>query len=90
MPPKSRRSSNKRCGNLGLGTPHIKIYERVSPTYRIKDREKMDHLRTTNLGCKKRRTLERQRKILGSGATSIRAPDISLFITVQKICWWLR
>jgi hypothetical protein len=32
MPSKLSRSSNKRCDNLGLGTPHSKIQERVAPT----------------------------------------------------------
>jgi hypothetical protein len=72
MPSKSSRSSNKRCGNLGLGSPHSKIQERAAPTNRKKDKEKMDHLRKNSLGHKQRRTPERQRKIPGSGATSIR------------------
>jgi hypothetical protein len=36
MPSKSSRSSNKRCDNLGLGTPHSKSHERVAPTHRTK------------------------------------------------------
>jgi hypothetical protein len=31
MPSKSSRSSNKRRGNLGLGTPHKKIQEKGGP-----------------------------------------------------------
>jgi hypothetical protein len=61
---KSSRSSNKRHGNLGLGTPHKKIQERADPTHRTKDRENMDSIRTTSPSYKQRRTLERQRKIL--------------------------
>jgi hypothetical protein len=64
MPSKSSRSSNKRHDNLGLGTPHSKIQEGVAPTHRTKDRENMDSIRTTSPSHKKRRTLERQRKIL--------------------------
>jgi hypothetical protein len=56
MSSKSSRSSNKRCGNLGLGTPHNKSQERVPLNHRTKDREKIDHLRTTIPGRKKRRT----------------------------------
>jgi hypothetical protein len=70
---KSSRSSNKRCDNLGLGTPHNKIQERASQTCRTKDRENIDHLKTTSIGHKKIRTPKIQRKILGSGVTSIRA-----------------
>jgi hypothetical protein len=43
MPSKLSRSSNKRRGNLGLGTPHNKIQEREAPTHRKKDREKMEY-----------------------------------------------
>jgi hypothetical protein len=89
MSSKSTRSLNKRCDNLGLGTPHNKIKERVTPTCRTKGREKMDNLRTTSLGHKQRRTVERQRKIPGSGVTSIRSPGITL-ISTQSSLWWLR
>jgi hypothetical protein len=43
---KSSRSSNKRRGNLGLGTPHNKIQETVAPTDQTKDRANMDSIRT--------------------------------------------
>jgi hypothetical protein len=79
---KSRRSSNKRCGKLGLGTPHDKT--RVAPTHKTKDRENMENLRTTKLSHKQRRTLEKQRKISGSGANSIRVPNITLVIATKK------
>jgi hypothetical protein len=69
---------------LGLGTPHRKIQERAAPTHRTKDRENMDNIRTTSPSRKKRRTLERQRKILGSGVTSIRALGITLLIIYSK------
>jgi hypothetical protein len=90
MSSKSRKSSNKRCINLGLGTPHNKIQERVAPTHRKKYREKTDHLRTTIPSHKKIMTPERQRKILGSGATSIRSPGITLLISSQRTHWWMR
>jgi hypothetical protein len=90
MPSKSSRSSNKRCGNLGLGTPHNKSQERAAPTHRTKDREKMDSIKTTSTSHKKRRTPERQRKILGSGATSIRALGITLLTAAQRSRWWLK
>jgi hypothetical protein len=61
-----------------------------SPNSKKKDREKMNLLRTNSLGFKQRRTLERQRKISGSGATSIRSPGITLLIVAQRSCWWLR
>jgi hypothetical protein len=78
MPSKSSRSSNKRCDNLGLGTPHSKSQERVAPTHRKKDREKMDGIRT----------LESKRKIPGSGVTSIRFLGITLLTVAQRSHWW--
>jgi hypothetical protein len=56
MTSKSSRSSNKRCDNLGLGTPHKKSQERAAPTHRTKDRETMDSIRTTSPNRKQRRT----------------------------------
>jgi hypothetical protein len=88
MPSKSRRSSNKRRDNLGLGTPHNKIQERAAPTHRKKDRENMVSIRTTSPNRKQRRTPERQRKIPGSGATSIRSLGITLLTTAQSSRWW--
>jgi hypothetical protein len=85
---KSSRSSNKRGDNLGLGTPHNKIQERVAPTHRTKDKENMHSIRTTSPSRKERRKLKRQRKILGSGATSIRALGITLLTTAQSSQWW--
>jgi hypothetical protein len=90
MPSKSSRSSNKICDNLGLGPPHNKSQERAIPTHRTKDRENMDSIRTTSTSRKQRRTLERQRKILGSGATSIRALGITLLTASQRSHWWLK
>jgi hypothetical protein len=81
---KSCRSLNTRRGNLGLGTPHNKIQERMAPTHRTKDRENMDNIRTTIPSRKQRRTPERQRKIPGSGATSTRAHGITLLIVAQR------
>jgi hypothetical protein len=48
MSSRSSRSLNKRHRNLGLGTPHKKIKERVAPTHRKKDRENMENLKTTS------------------------------------------
>jgi hypothetical protein len=88
MQSKSSRSSNKRRNNLGRGTPHNKSQERAAPTHITKDREKMDSIKTTSPIHKQRRTSERQRKILGSGATSIRALGITLLIVSQSRRWW--
>jgi hypothetical protein len=85
---KLSRSSNKRCGNLGLGTPHRKIQERVAPTHIKNDKENMDSIKTTSPSHKQTRTTERQRKILGSGANSIRALGITLLIVAQSSHWW--
>jgi hypothetical protein len=86
MPSKSSRSLNKRRENLGLGTPHNKRKEKVTPNRRTKERENMDNLRTTSPIHKERRTMERQRNIPISGATSIRAPGITLMISTQSSC----
>jgi hypothetical protein len=87
---KLSRSSNKRRGNLGLGTPHNKSRGRAAPTHRTKDRAKMDSIRTTSPIRKQRRTPERQRKIPGSGATSIRVLGITLLTSTQSSHWWLK
>jgi hypothetical protein len=87
MPTKSSRSSNKRCDNLGPGTPHSKNQERAAPTYRKNDRVKMDIIRKTNPSHKQRRTPKIQRRILRSGATSIRSLGITLLIVAQRSQW---
>jgi hypothetical protein len=74
-----------------LGTLHqSRSREREAPTCRRKDKEKMGNLMTTNIRQNQRRTMERQRKIPGSGVNSIRAPDITLLISTQSSHWWLR
>jgi hypothetical protein len=90
MSSKSSKSLNKICVSLGLGTPHSRSRARAFPTCRTKDRAKMGNLRKTSPNRKQRRTMGRQRKILGSGVTSIRAPGISLLIVSQSSLWWLR
>jgi hypothetical protein len=87
---KIEQKLKQKMSNLGLGTPHNKIQERVAPTHRTKDRENMDSIRTTSPSRKQRRTLERQRKIPGSGATSIRALGITLLTVAQSSHWWLK
>ena len=74
MPSKSSRSSNKRHDNLGLGTPHNKSQERVAPTHRTKDREKMDSIRTTSPSHKKRRTPEKTKKDTGKWCDFHKSP----------------
>ena len=49
----------------------------------------MGNLRTTSLSHKQTRTMERWRKTLGSGATSIRASGITLLISAQSSHWWM-
>jgi hypothetical protein len=90
MPSKSSRSVNKRRDSLGLRTPHRRSREMEAPTRRTKDRLNMGNLRTTSPSCKKRRTMGRQRKIPGSGVTSIRSPSITMIIFVEINNWWLR
>jgi hypothetical protein len=85
---KSSKRSNKRRGNLGLGTPHSKIQEGVAPTHKTKDKEKMDSIRTTSPSRKQIRIPERQRKISRGSVTSIRSLGITLLIVAQIIRWW--
>jgi hypothetical protein len=87
---KSSRSLRKRCDSLGPGTPHSRSRARATPTYRKKGRENMDSLRTTGLGRKQRRTMERQRNTQGSGVNSIRSIGITQFIVAQRNNWWQR
>jgi hypothetical protein len=61
-----------------------------SQTCRTKDKENMGNLRTNFPICKKIRTMGKQRKISGSGETSIRVPGIILLIVSQRSHWWLR
>jgi hypothetical protein len=84
MSSKLSKSSNKRCRNLGLGTPHSKNQEMAASTHRTKDRENMDSIRTTSPSHKKR-TLERQINILQSGATSIRVLATTLLISLKEV-----
>jgi hypothetical protein len=85
---KSIKRSNKRHDNLVLGTPHSKIKEREAPTHRTKYRENMDNISTTSPIRMQRRTPKRQKKIPGSGATSIRALGITLLTATQSSRWW--
>jgi hypothetical protein len=57
----------------------------ATPTHRTKDKAKMDSIMTTSPSRKQRRILERQIKISGSGATSIRALGITLLTVTQSM-----
>jgi hypothetical protein len=74
MPSKSSRSSNKRRDNLGLGTPRSKNQERAAPTYRTKDRENMDSIRTTSPSRKQRRTPGKTKKDTGKWCDFHKSP----------------
>jgi hypothetical protein len=84
MSSKSSRSSNKRHVKFGPGNPSQKNPGKGGPNPQNKGQRKYDRLRTTSPGHKQRRTPERQRKIPGSGVTSIRAPGITLLIVHSK------
>jgi hypothetical protein len=75
MSSRSSRSSNKS-------------QERVAPTHKTEDIENMDSVSTTSPSRKKIRTPKRQRKISGSGATSVRSLSITLLTAAQSNCWW--
>ena len=84
MPSKSSISSNKRHDNLGLGTPHNKSQEREAQTHIKKNKANMESIKKTSPSHKKIRTPEIQRKMTGSGATSIRALGITLLTIAQR------
>jgi len=90
MSSKSSKISNKGWENLGLGTPHNKSQKRAAPTYRTKDRENMDNIRKTIPSHMQRRTLKVQRRILGSGTTSLRSLGITQFISDQRSSCWIK
>jgi hypothetical protein len=83
MPSKSSKRLNKKCGSLGLGTPHNKSRAVEALTHGAKDKAKMGNLMKTIPIHKQRRTMVRRTKIPGSGVTSIRAPGITLLIVAQ-------
>jgi hypothetical protein len=74
MPSKSSRSSNKRRGNLGLGTPHNKSQERVAPTHRTKDRENMDSIRTTSPSLQAKKDTGKTKKDTGKWCDFHKSP----------------
>jgi hypothetical protein len=86
---KIKQKIKQKTKHLGLGTPHRKRKERVPPTHKTKEKENMDSLRKTSPIRKQRRTPKRQIKIPRGGATSIRAPGITLLISAQRSHWWL-
>jgi hypothetical protein len=73
---------------FGPGNPSQQNPGKGGPNPQKKDRANMDSIKTTSPSCKQRRTLERQRKIPGSGATSIRALGITLLTASQSSRWW--
>jgi hypothetical protein len=87
---KIEKNIKQKTRKFGPGNHSHRKEVKGSPNPKKRDRENMDNLRTTILGCKQTRTLKRQRKILGSCGTSIRAPDITLLISAQTNCWWMR
>jgi hypothetical protein len=87
---KIEQKLKQKTQQFGPGNPSQKIQERATPTHRTKDRSNMDSIRTTSPSHKQRRTPERQRKIPGSGATSIRALGITLLTATQSSRWWLK
>jgi hypothetical protein len=81
---KIEQKLKQKMRQFGPGNPSQKNPGKGTPTRRTKDRAKKDCLRKTSPGRKQRRTPKRQRKIPGSGATSIRAPGITLLIVTQR------
>jgi hypothetical protein len=88
---KIEQKLKQKMRKFGLGNPSQQKPGKGSPKPQNKGhRENMDSIRTTSPSHKQRRTLERQRKIPRSGATSIRALGITLLIVAQSRRWWLK
>jgi hypothetical protein len=85
---KIEQKLKQKTRQFGPGNPSQQNPGKGGPNPRTKDREKMDSIRTTSTSRKQRRTPERQRKIPGSGATSIRALGITLLTVAQSSHWW--
>jgi hypothetical protein len=85
---KIKQKLKQKTRQFGPGNPSQKSQERAAPTHKTKDRVNMDSIRTTSPSRKERRTSKRQRKILGSGVTSIRALGITLLTIAQSSRWW--
>ena len=87
---KIEQNIKQKTWKFGLGKPSQQNPGKGGPTQRTKDRENMDSIRTTSPSCKQRRTPERQRRIPGSGATSITSLGITLLTATQRSHWWLK
>jgi len=85
---KIKQKLKQNTWNFGSRNPQ-RNRERKTITHRTKGRVNMDILRTTNLRYKQIGTIGRRRKTMGSGATSISTPGITLFIISQISHWWL-
>jgi hypothetical protein len=86
---KSSRSLNIRRDSLGLQTPHRRRKVKVASKRRTIGRKTMENLRTTNPNRKKIRTMGRQRKTLGNGASFISSLGITSLNSSQRSHWWL-
>jgi hypothetical protein len=77
---KIKQKLKQKTQQFGHGNSPKKKPGKGAPTRKKKDKAKKNNLRTTTPGHKQGRTPKRQRKISGSGATSISAPGITLLI----------
>jgi hypothetical protein len=70
---RSSRNLSRRGESLDLQTPHSQSREKVAPTHKTRDREKMATLRTTSPSCNTRRVMRRSKKDTENGVNTIKS-----------------
>jgi hypothetical protein len=85
---KIEQKLKQKTWQFGPGNPSQQKPGKGGPNPQNKGQNKDGQYQDNSPSRKQRRTLERQRKILGSGATSIRALGITLLTAAQSSRWW--
>jgi hypothetical protein len=81
---KIEQKLKQKTQKFGPRNPSQQKMGKGGPNPQNKGQRKMESIKTTSPSHKQRRTLKRQRKILRSGATSIRALGITLLTVTQS------
>jgi hypothetical protein len=82
---KIEQKLKQKMRQFGPGNPSHQKKVKGSPNPQNKGQRKYGQPQDNQSRRKQRRTPERQRKISGSGVTSIRAPGITLLISLKAI-----
>jgi hypothetical protein len=85
---KIEQKLKQKTRQFGPGNPSQQNPGKGSPNPPNKGQRKDGQYQDNRTSRKQRRTSERQRKISGSGATSIRALGITLLTVTQTSRWW--